>query len=127
MTDHLLTPEDVAERLCYTGDHPVRYVRALLRRHGSPFRRLGTARGVRLTEADHDELLERMKCTLCENEEMSIGPKMRSVWRPPRKTSKETLRDAIAKHREARSKTLRSRKRRPGDLREEMEWPEQYR
>ena len=73
MTDRLLTPEDVAKRLCYTGDHPVRYIRGLLRRHGSPFRRLGTARGVRLTEAYYDELLERMKCTLSDDEELYTG------------------------------------------------------
>ena len=61
----LLTEIEIARRLAMDSASPVRAVRALVRKVGAPYRRVGGR--MRFTETDFQSLLELLRCSPCAN------------------------------------------------------------
>jgi hypothetical protein len=92
----LYTLAEVAERLRYAGYDRERSVRRLFERHKIPLLRRDYH--TFLVSADQfAALLEAMRCSRSENEARSGTPVVRSEWVNRSVTSKNTLRDVIAK------------------------------
>lgn len=93
MAERLLTLDEVAERLRYTGRARERSVRRLIDRLKVPHRRRG--KRILLSEGDYRFLLERMKCSTSENVATSTMSEAASVSGRKSGSSKSELRDAV--------------------------------